>query len=104
MYARVAQVRIRPEQVPEATRIYREGVVPALRQQAGFRGAELLVQPESGRGISITFWESEAARTAGEVGGFYQEQLQRFAGMFTESPVRDAFEVSVLVDLCAAPG
>jgi heme-degrading monooxygenase HmoA len=95
MYARVAQVRIQPECVPEATRIYQESVVPALRQQAGFKGALLLTQPESGRGISITLWATEADRTAGEVSGFYQAQLARFAGMFTETPVRDAFEVAV---------
>jgi heme-degrading monooxygenase HmoA len=97
MYARVAQVKIQPQRVQEAIRIYQEGVVPALKTQPGFKGAELLVQPESGRGISITLWETEAARTAGEVGGFYQSQLQRFAGMFTETPVRDAYEVPIRV-------
>jgi heme-degrading monooxygenase HmoA len=97
MYARVSQVRIRPEQVPEATRIYREQVVPALKRQPGFAHAALLVQPDSGRGISITIWESEAARTGGEVSGFYREQLERFAGMFVESPVREVFEVPVYI-------
>jgi heme-degrading monooxygenase HmoA len=94
LQARVAQVRIDPRQMDEARRIYAEGVVPALQQQAGFAGVLLLTQPETGRGISITIWDSESSRVAGEVGGFYQEQIGRFAGMFTETPVRDAFEVS----------
>lgn len=97
MYARVAQVRIQPDRISEASEIYRSSVVPALQSQAGFEGALLLAQPDSGRGISITIWETEADRTAGEVGGFYQEQLTRFAGMFTETPVRDVFEVVVSV-------
>jgi heme-degrading monooxygenase HmoA len=100
MYARLAQVRIQPERIAEAIEIYRTSVVPALEQQPGFAGALLLTQPETGRGISITLWESEEARTAGEVGGFYQEQLARFAGMFTETPVRDAYQVA----LDARPG
>jgi heme-degrading monooxygenase HmoA len=95
MYARVAQVRIQSERIDEATEIYRERVVPALVEQPGFRGALLLAQPESGRGISITLWESEAARTTSEVSGFYDAQLARFAGMFSETPVRDLFVVAV---------
>ena len=97
MYARVAQVRIQPEQVDEAARIYRDEVVPALETQPGFKGALLLTQPESGRGISITLWDTEADRTAGEVGGFFQTQLAHFAGMFTETPVRDAYQVAIQV-------
>jgi heme-degrading monooxygenase HmoA len=97
LQARVSQVRIRPEQMEEAAQIYEQFIVPALKQQPGFSGALLLTQPESGRGISITLWDSEESRTAGEVGGFYQEQIAHFAGMFTETPVRDAFEVAVQV-------
>jgi len=98
MYARIAQVRIQPERVAEATAIYRDEVVPALEAQRGFRGVLLLTQPEIGRGISITLWETEADRTAGEVGGFFQTQLAHFAGMFTETPVRDAYQVAIQTD------
>jgi heme-degrading monooxygenase HmoA len=97
MYARVAQVRIQPERVAEAIAIYEKRVVPALTEQAGFRGVLLLTQPESGRGISITLWDSEEDRTSGEVSGFYQAQLAQFAGMFSESPVRDAYEVAISI-------
>lgn len=96
MYARVAQVKIQSERIDEAIEIYQRSVVPALEGQPGFKGALLLTQPESGRGISITLWETEGHRTAGEVGGFYQEQIARFAGMFTETPVREAYEVPIL--------
>ena len=97
MYARVSQVTIQPDRISEATEIYQDRVVPALEAQKGFKGAVLLTQPESGRGISITLWDTEADRTAGEVGGFYQAQLARFAGMFTEIPVRDAYKVAIKI-------
>ena len=97
MYARVAQVRIQPQQIDQAVMTYREEVVPALETQPGFKGALLLTQSESGRGISITFWDTETDRTAGEVGGFFQAQLAHFAGMFTETPVRDAYQVAIQV-------
>jgi heme-degrading monooxygenase HmoA len=97
MYARLSQVRIQPAQVADATRLYQTTVIPALESQPGFMGAMLLTQPETGRGISITLWKSAEHETAGEVSGFYQSQLAQFAGMFTETPVRDVFEVAVQV-------
>lgn len=95
MYARVAQVRIQPQRIEEAIRIYAGDVVPALEAQPGFTGALLLTQPESGRGISITLWESKQDRTTGEVTGFYQTQLTHFTGMFSETPVREAYDVAI---------
>ena len=95
MYARISTVKVQPEQVDEAIRIYRESVVPALEGQAGFAGALLLTQPDSGQGISITMWASPEDQVASETSGFYREQLAKFAGLFTVTPVREVYEVSV---------
>ena len=95
MHVRVSQIKVQVEKVDEAIQLYRDSVVPALAGQKGFESAELLVQYESGRGISITRWESEEALVASELSGFYREQLAKFAGLFDIAPVRDAFEVAV---------
>ena len=93
MHVRVSQVKVQAEKVDEAIQLYRDSVLPALEGQEGFVSAELLVQRESGRGISITRWESEDLLTASELSGFYREQITKFAGLFDVAPVRDAFEV-----------
>ncbi|HEY7034711.1 MAG TPA: antibiotic biosynthesis monooxygenase [Thermomicrobiales bacterium] len=97
MYARVATVQVRVEKLDDAIEIYREGVVSALREQPGFQGVELLVNRETGHGISITRWASEADQLASEASGFYRQQVARFRGLFDAMPVREVYEVAVFV-------
>jgi hypothetical protein len=95
VYARVSTVKVQADKVDEAVRIFRESVIPALEGQVGFAGALLLTQPESGQGISITLWASPEEQAASETSGFYRDQLAKFAGLFTVTPVREVYEVSV---------
>ena len=95
MYARVTIVQIQPGKVDEATRIYRDSVVPAAKQQKGFKGIYMLTDRNTGKGISIALWETEADMKAGESSGFFQQQLAKFKDIFGAPPVREAYEVSV---------
>jgi heme-degrading monooxygenase HmoA len=96
MHARVMDLRVRPGDTEEMVRNYRGSVMSAARRQPGFRGALLLTDPETGIGISVTMWETEADREAGEASGHYKEQIEKFSDFLTETPVRKHYEVSVL--------
>ena len=96
MHARVVDLRVSPGDTREMVRIYRNSVMPAARRQPGFRGALLLTDPETGIGISVSMWETEADREAGEASGYYKEQIEKFSDFLTETPVRKHYEVSVL--------
>ena len=96
MHARVVNLRVRPVDTEEMVRIYRDSVVPATRQQQGFGGAMLLADPETGIAVSITMWETEADREAGEASGHLKEQITKFADFLVETPIRKHYEVSVL--------
>ncbi len=96
MNARVTIVQIVPGKLDEAVGLYRDSVVPAAKQQKGCKGLYLLTDRNTGRGISITLWETEADMTAGENSGYYQQQLAKFKDVFGAPPVREAYEVSVL--------
>jgi heme-degrading monooxygenase HmoA len=95
MYAGVVVVRILPGKIHEAIRIYEDSVVPAAMQQTGYKAHYLLTDHESGKGISIGFWETEADMTAAETSGHYQQQLAKFKGVFAAPPVREDYKVSV---------
>lgn len=97
MHARVVTVQIQPDKTDEAISIYRDSVVPAGKQQKGFKGALLLADPNTGKAISVTLWETEADMKAGETSGYYQEQIAKFAGVFARPPVREHYDVSVQV-------
>jgi heme-degrading monooxygenase HmoA len=97
MHARVVTVQSQPGKTEETVRIYRDSVMPVAGQQQGFKGALLLTDPHTGKGISITLWETEADMIAGETSGYYQEQIAKFAQVFAGPPTREGYEVSVQV-------
>lgn len=95
MYARVTTVQIQPGKADEAIGIFRDSVVPAAKQQKGFKGGLLLTDRNTGKGLSIALWETEADMRAGEASGYYQQQLAKFKDIFGAPPVREQYEVSV---------
>jgi len=96
MYARVVTVQAQAGKLDEITKLYRESIVPAAKQQKGFRGATLFTDRANDKGISVTRWETEADLQAGEAsGGYYQEQIAKIAPMLSAPPVRETYEISV---------
>lgn len=95
MYARVTTVQVSPENMEEAIRLWRDSVMPAAREQKGFKSGRLLVDRKTGRGISIGLWETEAdVQASGEGSAYLREQLAKFAGLFTAPPTIEHYEVA----------
>ncbi len=95
MFARHVTIQLQPGKADETTAIFSDSVVPALQQQEGFKGALLLIDPETPRGISIALWETEADMLASETSGFFQDQIVKFAAVFAGPPVKEYYQVSV---------
>jgi heme-degrading monooxygenase HmoA len=94
LHARVVSMEMLPINVAEAVRIYQDRVVPAAREQEGFRGALMLTDPGSGEGLSISLWNSEEDMHASEASGFYHRKLSELEAFFISTPVRKLYEVS----------
>lgn len=94
MHARVVTIQVQAGKVEEAVSIYRDSVIPAAKQQKGFKSALLLTDPDTGKGVSITLWESEADQKASEASGYLQQQLAKIGTTFVVPPSREAFVVS----------
>jgi hypothetical protein len=60
MHARATTVRVGQEVAEQAISQYRD-TLPTFRGMEGNRGAFLLVDRVSGRGIGVTLWENEQA-------------------------------------------
>jgi heme-degrading monooxygenase HmoA len=95
MYARVTVGQFLLAKTDEAIGLYRDSVVPAARQQKGFKGIYVLTDRKTGKGLTIAFWETEADMTAGENSGYYQQQLAKFKDVLSAPTVREAYEVTV---------
>jgi len=67
MYARLSHFRWPAINTEEGIRIARERLLTAFRQAPGFRGLDVLVDRETGQGVGISWWATEAdAAAAGE--------------------------------------
>lgn len=96
MFARFTIVQVNPDKMDEVIRLYEESVVPAAKSQKGYRGANLYTDRQTGKGYSISLWDSEEDAIANEQSGYYKEQVGKFAEYLTAPPVQEGYEVSVI--------
>ena len=59
MFARVTRYTVRPERLPQGHRAIVEHLIPALRIQDGYNGGLLLANPDTGKMLTVSLWESE---------------------------------------------
>ena len=95
MNARIVLGQTMIDKKDEAIDIYRDSLVPAAKEQNGFKNVMLLTDSETGKFISITLWETETDMAAGEASGYYQEQIAKFGALFASPPTMEHYEVSV---------
>jgi heme-degrading monooxygenase HmoA len=93
MFARVTSVTIQPNKIADATRIFNESIIPAVKAGAGNRGIMLLVDPATGKGMSISLWNSEAEGQAYDTSGSYREQVAKVAPFFAAPPSLATYDV-----------
>jgi heme-degrading monooxygenase HmoA len=95
MHARITKVDIQPGKINDVIKAYKENVLPATKEQEGFKHAILLVDRDASIGFSITIWEDEEKLALSEVSTYYVEQLRKLAQYFAGLPTRDSYEVVV---------
>ncbi|MGH7384099.1 MAG: antibiotic biosynthesis monooxygenase [Candidatus Rokuibacteriota bacterium] len=66
MFARLGSWQGSTEELERWIQRAREHVKPSIRQDPGLKAAYWLVDREGGKGLIVTFWESEEAMRASE--------------------------------------
>ena len=94
MFARLTIVQTKADKMDEAVKVAKESVIPAAKSQKGFIGAHLLTEP-NGKGVFISFWDTEEDAIATEKSGYYQEQLAKFKDLFAAPPVLEGYNVAL---------
>ncbi len=93
MFARVTSVSVQLDKVSEVTRIYNESILPAVKAASGNRGVFLLMDAATGKGMSITVWNTLADGEAYDGSGSYREQVAKVAPFFAAPPSLATYEV-----------
>jgi heme-degrading monooxygenase HmoA len=89
----VASVVLRPATGDELTEVYNE-TIPALYDATpGFEGASLLLDRESNRAQSITWWSSSAEFEVSSARPEYATAMQKLASFFQKAPEVEVWDV-----------
>ena len=85
MYAQLVEGGTTPAQRQEMNRIVTEEMIPALQEEPGFAGALNLADDETGNGLMVILWETEAQarRALGEYGSAFLRALAGIAHIST---------------------
>jgi heme-degrading monooxygenase HmoA len=97
MYARIITSQLKPGTLDQATSIWRESIVPSLKNTKGFRGGYLNSDPHTGKGMVVTLWETQADASAMNSSGQYQQSIALFAKLLETTPNLEQIEVMVQV-------
>ena len=94
MHARVSTIYGTTEQGGDVVGMFREQVKPVVEELGG-KGAILMLDRGSGKAVSITLWEDQAAMQASEQrANELRREAAESAGA-TEPPLVDRYEVVV---------
>jgi heme-degrading monooxygenase HmoA len=98
VFARMTTFRGSPDRIEEGARLYRDQVIPWLRDATGFRGWVVLIDREGEKAIGLTFWATEQAALDGESsGGVLRDEVAASVGAIMES--LELYEVHAIESL-----
>lgn len=89
-FAHVAIGEFKPGKFAEAQRLYEQAIAT---YQHGFKGAYLLQEPGTDRGISVIFWESVDDMSTNQSEAPHQEILKKMSPLFAHAPTTEVYEV-----------
>jgi heme-degrading monooxygenase HmoA len=94
MFARVSNFDVRSERIQQGYRAVVEHVVPALEMQNGYSGGLLLANPQQGKELTVSLWESEQEMHATDEASRW---FRLFGAEATEGTVKDVetYEVNI---------
>jgi len=94
MFARLVSGQLKSDELNEVIKIWKEKDTPEMKSVKGYRGAYLFTNRKTGKGISITLWDSEEDAIADEQSALHQKQLDMYKDFITGETVHERYEVS----------
>ena len=96
MYSRVTLLEIDTLRIDldSALELFRERVLPQLREQPGYEGLYVLTTAE-GKALVMSLWANEEDALASQA-GVSDEELARHTVLFASPPGRERYEVSLV--------
>jgi heme-degrading monooxygenase HmoA len=94
MYARVTNIWFSPELRAEVVAVAQR-LLRVLKEQRGFNGLQVLTDQNVGKGIIVSFWETEADAEASEASSSYIGQMSMMSSFLSERLAPETYQVDV---------
>jgi heme-degrading monooxygenase HmoA len=94
MYARVTNIWFSPELRAEVVAVA-QGLARVLKEQRGFNGLQVLTDQDVGKGIIVSFWETEADAEASEASSSYIGQMSMMSSFLSERLAPETYQVEL---------
>lgn len=99
MYTRLITVHVAPENVEAVVRLWETEAIPAAQRQPGHVNGRLVVNRQSGKGISMFTWQTQAdAEATGPASDHLRQVLAKFGPYFLAAPMVEHYEVAAQTD------
>ena len=95
MYARVTFDPIQPSNMDKAIQVEQGSILRAAKTEKGFKGLYFLTNRDTGKGMTISLWDTEADMTTAEGDGYYRDQIAKLVPLASGPTVKEHYEVSV---------
>jgi heme-degrading monooxygenase HmoA len=92
MISRVVTIQTLPGKLDEAVAIYRDRILPLLRQQPGYQSVLLLADSQD-KLMIIGLWDTETDLKAADTNPAIIEQVASFRGTFATPPTIENLQV-----------
>ena len=94
MWIRLIEVKIQPDKLDEARKIYNEEIMPTVKTQKGNVDMFLMESMDrEGEMVSFTSWDSKEDGDAYEASGTYVEMVNKVKHTFAGMPTLWSYEV-----------
>ena len=79
----------------EGLKLWYDNVLPVTKARDGFKGALSLVDYESGKALSITFWEGSEDLLASTEAEYHKKAIERFGDFFENAHEPENFQLNL---------
>jgi heme-degrading monooxygenase HmoA len=97
MYVRTIVADLVPGKTEQAIRIFRDEIVPVVREQAGYISTSIYIDHKHHQAQTVSFWESKEAAEATSQGSEYLDTVTAHLAQCVVNRQFDQWEV-VLTD------
>jgi len=95
MHARTIAAKLVPGTADEALRVFRDEVMPIVREQPGYISSSLFLDRENNKAITLSIWESEDAEAATSTSSEYLKGVVAKMSSYLVNRGVDSWEVAV---------